>query len=110
MAGQTEVDMDPASKLGFDLSKLDEHGLYGPPNGLRALEYEFCIPAREDLVGHVRKIDPTLRVSRASPGRVGCSKDEYLCLGSTHQPGYRAVLLSLTQLDYVARIEQFYGE
>ena len=102
--------MDPVSKLGFDLSRLDALGLYGPPNGLRALEYEFCIPAREDLADQVRNIDPTLRVSRTSPGRVRCSKGQYLCLGSTHQPGYRAVLLTLAELDYVGRIEQFYGE
>jgi hypothetical protein len=33
-----------------------------------------------------------------------------LCLGSTHQPGWRSVLERLAALDYVARIDRFWGE
>ena len=33
-----------AAKIRFDLSVLDDSGLYGPADGLRALDYEFCIP------------------------------------------------------------------
>src|SRR6476619_5023653 len=35
-------------KIRLDLSGLREDGLYGPPDGLRALAYEFCIPARQE--------------------------------------------------------------
>jgi hypothetical protein len=35
---------DPWQKITFDISKLDEYGLYGPPGGKQALSYEFYIP------------------------------------------------------------------
>ena len=38
-----------SNKISFDLAALNEDGLYGPPDGLRALDYEFCIPAQEAL-------------------------------------------------------------
>jgi hypothetical protein len=46
-------------KIRFDLSGFNQDGLYSPPDGLRALAYEFCIPARQDLADAVRAIDPS---------------------------------------------------
>ncbi|MCK5191008.1 MAG: hypothetical protein KAR12_13230, partial [Methylococcales bacterium] len=34
-------------KIEFDITKLNQQGLYGPADGLRSLSYEFCIPAEE---------------------------------------------------------------
>jgi hypothetical protein len=31
-------------RIAFDISALDDEGLWGPPGGKRALHYEFCIP------------------------------------------------------------------
>jgi hypothetical protein len=104
------ADGTPVPKIRFDLSEFNQDGLYGPADGLRALAYEFCIPARDDLANEVRAIDPTVNVFRTSPGRIGCAGDQYLCIGSTHQPGFRAVLLRLAQLDYVTRIEPSFAE
>jgi hypothetical protein len=102
---------DPVSaKIQLDLSGLDEDGLYGPPNGLRALSYEFCIPARETLADDVRAIDHTIQLHRGSRGRIGCTNEQYLCVGSTHQPGYRTVLRRLAELEYVTRINPSYAE
>lgn len=95
--------------IRFDLSVLGESGLYGPSDGLRALHYEFCIPDRSDAVAQVRDIDASVRLQRAQ-GRIGCSKTQLLCIGSTHQPGYRQVLAALADLAYVARIEQAFFE
>jgi hypothetical protein len=92
-------------KILFDLSEFNDDGLYGPPDGLRAAMYEFCIPARTDLAAEVASIDPTVQLYRGSPGRIGCTSDEYLCIGSTGQPGFREVLANLAQLDYVSRIQ-----
>jgi hypothetical protein len=97
------------AKIRFDLSLLDDSGLYGPPDGLRALHYEFCIPDRPETVLQVRRIDGSVRVQRA-PGRSGCSESELLCIGTTHQPGYREVLAGLARLPYVTRIEQAFFE
>ena len=59
-----------ATKIHFDLSVFDEDGLYGPPGGLRAAAYEFCIPAHDEMAAQVASIDPTIQVYASSPGRV----------------------------------------
>jgi heat shock protein HslJ len=48
-------------KVEFDLSRLDAQGLYGPHDGLRSLDYEFCIPATQAHLDEVRAIDPDIR-------------------------------------------------
>jgi hypothetical protein len=97
-------------KIRFDLSLLNDDGLYGPPDGLRALHYEFCIPAAEPYVEQVQAIDLTVEVMRGPRGRIGCTPEQYLCVGSTHQPGFRDVLTRLAELPFIERIEQAYFE
>ena len=104
------VQVDPGSKITFSLEKLDGSGLYGPPDGLRALHYEFCIPGDPQHEAEVRQIDPTIQISKTSPGRVGCTEGEYLCVGHTHQPDFRMVLNKLANLPYVKRIDQAFFE
>jgi hypothetical protein len=91
-------------KIALDLSTLDERGLRGPPSGLRSISYEFCIPANERYATEVQRIDPTLELMRGSRGRIGCTKNQYLCVGQTRQRGYRQVLEGLAALDYTSRI------
>jgi hypothetical protein len=98
------------AKVHLDLAAINADGLAGPPDGLRAVSYEFCIPSTEEAVAAVTAIDRTVEVMRGARGRIGCSKEQYLCVGSTHQPGHRDVLLRLARLDYVAAIEPWYGE
>ena len=99
-----------ASKIRFDLDRLNGDGLQGPPDGLRALHYEFCIPDRPDALSEVRRIDPSLQVYSRSPGRIGCNDTELLCLGDTHQPGHRQVLERLAALEYVTEIREAFFE
>lgn len=61
-----------AAKICFDLNRLDGRGLQGPPDGLRALHYEYCIPDRPEALQAVAAIDPTLEIQRGSPGHIGC--------------------------------------
>ncbi|MGB5295972.1 MAG: hypothetical protein WBP34_13550 [Thermoanaerobaculia bacterium] len=96
--------------IRFDLSRLNSDGLLGPPDGLRALSYEFCIPAGEAYVTQVEAIDSTAAIHRSSPGRIGCGEAEYLAIGHTHQPDFRQVLVRLSRLPYVDRIEQAHFE
>ena len=96
-------------KIRFDLSQLDDKGLRGPEGGKTALDYEFCIPRDEALRREVEGIDPTLVVQTAA-GRIGCSPEQYLCIGNTHQARFRAVLYRLAALSYVDRIEQAFWE
>jgi hypothetical protein len=102
--------LDPLSKITFKLDQLNQDGLYGPPGGERALHYEFCIPGDVPHEARVREIDPTLQVFQNSRGRVGCAAGEYLCVGSTHQANFKAVLVKLANLPYIKRIDQAFFE
>lgn len=96
-------------KITFDLSAISPEGLIGNQQSLRSVGYEFCIPTQADRVNEVKVIDPTVQFSR-SRGRIGCRSNQYLCIGETHQPDWKTVLLKLADLDYVKRIDQFWGE
>jgi hypothetical protein len=104
VAGSLAADAPPP-KLRLDLSAVDARGLTGPPDGLRAVHYEFCIPDHAQATADVTGIDPTARLQPRSRGRIGCAPDQILVIGSTHQPGYREVLARLAALPYVSRIE-----
>lgn len=99
-----------APKIAVDLTDVNAEGLRGPPDGLRAVHYEFCIPSGERHAAEVRAIDATAEFLRGSRGRIGCSSGEVLVLGNTHQRGYRAVLERLAALPYVGRIQESHFE
>ena len=98
------------TKVTFDLEQLNDDGLIGPPTGHRSLMYEFCIPADSASAAQVRSIDPSVKMYSMSPGRIGCTDDQVLCIGETHQPGWRTVLGQLSALDYIERIDQSFAE
>jgi hypothetical protein len=108
--GNDSEDIDTANgfmhKITFDLSTLDEDGLYGPIGGKPALSYEFCIPNTVADRTEVGRIDPTVAFFEQSPGRIGCASWEMLCIGSTHQSDYATVLQQLAELPYVQRIDE----
>jgi hypothetical protein len=92
--------------IGFDTSRLDESGLYGSPDGRRALDYEFCIPDGDGYRQQVSAIDRTARFYPHSRGRIGCGPGQVLTLGSSHQPFFRPVLKALSELPFVSRIDE----
>jgi hypothetical protein len=100
---------DIEAKIGFDLGILNEEGLYGQPDGLRALHYEFCIPPGKYARNEVASLDPSLHCTRGQ-GRVGCRLDQMICQGNTNQPDHKNILRSLAKLRYVERIEQSFFE
>lgn len=103
----TEVQLPMAiDKITFDLEQLDENGLYGPPDGKRSLDYEFCLPREATYGEEVRAIDPSLTLYPHSPGRIGCTEDQVLALGNTHQPNAVLILMELANLDYIQRIDR----
>ena len=95
-----------SAKIKFDMAKLDADGLVGPPSGKRSLAYEYCIPNTPEAQAEVKGIDPTARLMPGSPGRIGCTKDQILVIGETHQPNHRQVLSQLTALPYVTSIQE----
>jgi hypothetical protein len=108
--GEERETPDSLAKLTFPLDHLNQEGLVGPPGGLRAMNYEFCIPGDAAHAAEIRAIDPTVRVFPHSRGRIACGPGEYLCVGSTHQPGFRKILRRLADLPYVRRIDQAFFE
>ena len=97
------------AKIGFDPRRVDASGLYGPPGGRRALDYEFCIPDSADLRLRVEAIDPSLHFS-TSPGRIGCGDGELLAIGNSRQQGFHGILEQLARLPFVVRIEPAWFE
>lgn len=96
-------------KISFDIAAIDPNGLVGNDAGQRSLMYEFCIPRDETRATEIRRIDPTIQLSR-SPGRIGCQPNEYLAIGTTHNAQWREILLAIARLDYVRQINEFFGE
>ncbi|UCH84515.1 MAG: hypothetical protein JSW50_02140, partial [Candidatus Latescibacterota bacterium] len=101
---------DWKDKIAFDLSQIRPDGLTGPPDGLVAVSYEFCIPKDEELLNRVLAVDSTIKIQPESPGRIGCGKDEYLCIANTHKPNWKEILRRIAALDYVMRIERTHWE
>jgi hypothetical protein len=97
------------TKITFDLEPISPEGLIGKGDGLRSQSYEFCIPDQAEKIAEVKAIDPSLKLYR-SPGRMGCRTDQWLAIGETHQPRWQQILLNLAQLDYIERIDPFWGE
>jgi hypothetical protein len=97
-----------SSKIDLDLANVNSEGLRGPPGGLRAVHYEFCIPTGKDE--EVRSIDPPAQFMPGSRGRIGCAGDRILVAGNTHQHSYPQVLERLAALEYVNRISENFFE
>lgn len=104
IAAAAEEGTSRPAVIGFDLGRLDDRGLQGPPDGLRSLDYEYCIPEGADYRAQVAAIDPSARFLPGSRGRIGCGLGQVLVLGNTHQPGFRDILAALADLPFVERI------
>ncbi len=103
----TDADQPMAlDKITFDLEQIDENGLYGPPDGKRSLDYEFCVPEEPAFLETVQTIDPSLMLYPHSPGRIGCTADQVLAIGNTHQPNAVLILMELANLDFIDRIDR----
>lgn len=96
-------------KVKIDFSKLDNQGLSGPEGGKVAANYEFCIPKDAQKWKTIQKIDATAQQYKGR-GRIGCTPEQWLIIGSTHQKNYRRVLYQLASLDFIHRIEETYWE
>lgn len=97
-------------KITFDISTTSGEELRNPPDRLRAVSYEFCIPKEDKFVTEVKAIDSSVMFYGSSRGRIGCQENQYLCIGTIQSPQWKEILLSLARLDYVERIDRFLGE
>ena len=102
--------LDPRAKIELALEALDADGLRGPSNGKVAVDYEFVIPDTPAAREAVTRIDSSVTFQPGSRGRIGAKAGECLCIGSTHQPRHREVLLALARLPEVERIIECHHE
>lgn len=98
------------NKITFDIDMISPDGLVGGSDSLTSVNYEFCLPADERFLVEVLLIDPTLKYYPQIRGRIGCTSHQYLCIGNPHNPRWKTILLSIAKLDYIERIDRFYGE
>ncbi len=109
--GPASTPEDPiVDVVTFDIDRINEDGLVGPPDGLRSVMYEFCVPSDSASVAAVRAIDPTLELHPGAPGRIGCADGQVLCIGHTLQPEWKATLARLAALEFVTRIDESFME
>jgi hypothetical protein len=98
------------TKIKFPLDNIHPDGLRGPTGGLVAVSYEFCVPASDTVHQNVQQLDPTLQIYSGSPGRIGCTTNQTLAIGNTHQSEWREVLQALSSLNYVSEIREGHFE
>jgi hypothetical protein len=108
--GSAADGVSATDKIAFDLGALDENGLYGPPDGKRSLDYEFCIPTGDAYTLAISAIDPSAQFFPQSQGRIGCGDGEVLTIGNTHQANHQDILIELANLNYIDRIQPVYWE
>lgn len=98
------------AKIKFDLGDIRSDGLRGPVDGLVSVSYEFCVPKDEKTLAEVKKVAPGVTIHAGSRGRIGCTEDQVLCIGSTSGENWREVLLGIAGLGYVAEIRECHFE
>lgn len=98
------------AKIKFKLDEIRADGLRGPEDGLVSVSYEFCVPDNYRSLAQIQAIAPDVAVHSGSRGRIGCTEDEALCIGSTSGKNWREVLLRIAKLDYVAEIRECHFE
>jgi hypothetical protein len=112
-AGATGIQITgDTSKINIDLSQYKDDGEHILPNNEFGgyIHYEFCIPATEEALDEVQRIDSTAGALKKSKGRSGCSDQEWLIIGSSRQINFKQVLLKLSGLSYIRKISQTFWE
>ena len=96
------------SKMNFEFSKLDKNGLIKKRGS--SLAYEFCIPNNETYLDKIKEIDESISIYKSGSGRIGCSNNEILCIGETHNKDYKRILTQTAELEYVKSINESFFE
>ena len=110
--GSSKPDTNEVSKINFNLDNFTDDGAMKHPHkeDRGYISYEFCIPADDEHFKEVSSIDSTLALYKTSKGRSACSDKEWLCIGSSHQPNFKKVILALAKLSYIRKINETFWE
>ena len=94
--------------MNFEFSKLYKNGLIKKRG--TSLAYEFCIPNNETYLDKIKEIDESISIYKSGSGRIGCSNNEILCIGETHNKDYKRILTQIAELEYVKSINESFFE
>ena len=83
------------------LGDADDAG--GAPSGPE-VKYMFCIPDNPMVRSEVARIDPSVFFVDGARSRRACGAQSVLCVGSTRQKGFKAVLDRLAKQPYIETI------
>jgi hypothetical protein len=108
--GDPEKPWPEANKIRFPMGDIRPDGLRGPPDGLVAVAFEFCVPADPGVYRELLTIDPGLDIQPAAHGRIGCLASQSLVIGETGSAGWRDTLEALSKLEYVEEIRECHFE
>jgi hypothetical protein len=98
-------------KIKFELKEFTDDGLRKLPGGeFSSINYEFCVPATDEMFAKVKKIDTTLTLHKLSKGRSRCTSTEWLCIGYSNQPGFKNVITKLASLGFIREINETFWE
>ena len=95
------------NKIQFNYTAIDEGGM--KREGV-AVDYEFCIPAKDAYAKRVRHIEPRALILSQSKGRSGCTDQEWLCIISYHDAGWKKKLFAIASLPFVEKIQETFYE
>jgi hypothetical protein len=98
---------DDINKIHFNYNAVDEAGM--KHEGV-AVDYEFCIPAKDVYAKRVQHIEPKAIILSDSKGRSGCSDDEWLCIVSNHDGTWKKKLFGMASLPFVEKIQETFYE
>jgi len=96
-------------KIKFDLTDIDNRGLIGELDNKVALDFEFCIPNKPEIIKEVLAINASLKTQK-SKGRSNCNEQSILVIGNTYNKDFKKLLCKISQLEYVKEINQTYWE
>jgi len=97
----------PPTASSDDQARKKIHVDLNARNGETLVAYEFCIPQDDAKRAQVKAIDPSLQFYPGTPGRIRCTREQILCIG---EGGTQETLMALARLDFIERIDPFYGE
>jgi len=90
------------AKIDFSHEGINDQGMQNDV----PVDYEFCIPKDEEKVAEVKSIEPGVTIPRMAKGRIGCSEEQYLCIVSSREAGWKKRLYRIASLPYVKKIIQ----
>ncbi len=104
------VPSPPSAKIRFPLDSIRADGLSGPADGLVSIDYEFCVPADPQVLAEIKRLDPSVKVSLVTRGRIGRREGQALCIGNTQQKDWRVILERLAARPDITEIRRCFFE